>query len=73
MARRKVDKLLVVPSSKDKYKEYSDAFYNILCKQEKKAKGHFLVKKKKKQCLLLYKKYFYCSYLKVLRGSIIRH
>lgn len=36
MARRKVDKLLVVPGSKDKYKEYSDAFYNILCKYSPK-------------------------------------
>ena len=36
IARRKVDKLLVVPGSKDKYKEYSDAFYNILCKYSPK-------------------------------------
>ena len=36
VARRKVDKLLVVPGSKDKYKEYSDAFYNILCKYSPK-------------------------------------
>lgn len=32
MARRKVDKLFVVRSDKEKYKKYSDAFYNILCK-----------------------------------------
>lgn len=32
MARRKVDKLFVVQSNRDKYKEYSDKFYNILCK-----------------------------------------
>ncbi len=32
MARRKVDKLFVVQSNKEKYKEYSDAFYDILCK-----------------------------------------
>lgn len=36
IARRKVDKLLVVPGSRDKYKEYSDAFYNILCKYSPK-------------------------------------
>ncbi len=32
MARRKVDKLFVVQSDREKYKEYSDKFYNILCK-----------------------------------------
>lgn len=32
MARRKVDKLFVVQSNRAKYKEYSDKFYNILCK-----------------------------------------
>lgn len=32
MARRKVDKLFVVKSDKEKYKKYSDDFYNILCK-----------------------------------------
>ena len=32
MARRKVDKLFVVQSNKEKYKEYSDKFYEILCK-----------------------------------------
>lgn len=32
MARRKVDKLFVVQSNREKYKEYSDKFYNILCK-----------------------------------------
>lgn len=32
MARRKVDKLFVVQSNKEKYKEYSDKFYKILCK-----------------------------------------
>lgn len=32
MARRKVGKLFVVPSNREKYKEYSDKFYNILCK-----------------------------------------
>ena len=32
MARRKVDKLFVVQSDRSKYKEYSDLFYNILCK-----------------------------------------
>lgn len=31
-ARRKVDKLFVVETSREKYKEYSDAFYKILCK-----------------------------------------
>lgn len=31
-ARKKVDKLFVVQSNREKYKEYSDAFYNILCK-----------------------------------------
>lgn len=32
MARRKVDKLFVVHSDKQKYMEYSNAFYKILCK-----------------------------------------
>ncbi len=32
MARRKVDKLFVVHSNKEKYVEYSNAFYKILCK-----------------------------------------
>ena len=32
IARRKVDKLFVVQSNKEKYKEYSDKFYEILCK-----------------------------------------
>ena len=32
MARRKVDKLFVAQSNREKYKEYSDKFYNILCK-----------------------------------------
>ena len=32
MARRKVDKLFVVRSDKEKYKEYSIAFYKLLCK-----------------------------------------
>ncbi len=32
LARRKVDKLFVVNSNREKYKEYSDKFYNILCK-----------------------------------------
>lgn len=32
MARRKVDKLYVVQSSREKYTEYSNAFYDILCK-----------------------------------------
>ncbi len=32
MARRKVDKLFVVRSDKEKYKEYSNAFYKLLCK-----------------------------------------
>ena len=31
MARRKVDKLFVTHGYRDKYKEYSDAFYNLLC------------------------------------------
>ncbi len=31
-ARKKVDKLFVVETSREKYKEYSDAFYEILCK-----------------------------------------
>lgn len=31
-ARRKVDKLLVVPGARDKYQEYSNAFYKLLCK-----------------------------------------
>ena len=31
-ARRKVDKLLVVPGARDKYEEYSNAFYKLLCK-----------------------------------------
>ena len=30
-ARRKVDKLYVAPLMRDKYKKYSDLFYNILC------------------------------------------
>jgi DNA polymerase-4 len=32
LARRKVDKLYVVKSDRQKYVEYSDAFYKILCK-----------------------------------------
>ena len=32
MARKKVDKLFVVPSDRQKYTEYSNAFYKILCK-----------------------------------------
>ena len=32
LARRKVDKLYVAPLMRDKYKEYSDKFYKILCK-----------------------------------------
>lgn len=32
MARRKVDKLLVVHSDRQKYTEYSNSFYKILCK-----------------------------------------
>ncbi len=32
MARKKVDKLFVAQSNREKYKEYSDKFYNILCK-----------------------------------------
>lgn len=32
MARRKVDKLYVVKSDREKYTEYSNAFYKILCK-----------------------------------------
>lgn len=32
MARRKVDKLYVVRSDREKYTEYSNAFYKILCK-----------------------------------------
>lgn len=32
LARRKVDKLYVVSSNRQKYYEYSDAFYKILCK-----------------------------------------
>ena len=32
MARRKVDKLFVVRSDKEKYKEYLNAFYKLLCK-----------------------------------------
>ncbi len=31
-ARKKVDKLFVVQSNKEKYKEYSDKFYKVLCK-----------------------------------------
>lgn len=31
-ARKKVDKLYVVPSQKEHYKEYSDKFYKLLCK-----------------------------------------
>ena len=31
LARRKVDKLFVTQGSRESYKKYSDAFYNILC------------------------------------------
>ena len=31
-ARKKVDKLFVVQSNKEKYKEYSNKFYKVLCK-----------------------------------------
>ena len=32
IARRKVDKLFIIKTNKEKYKEYSDSFYKLLCK-----------------------------------------